>query len=876
MTTVRSALNAAFGSARDRILDWADRAGRFPRLIRAVFCALVILVAAGWLLEHGAWTREESFSGPFRQSTRSSGLYAINIGVHVPFWLGMRLVHTDTARPAASTGVQFFLDGRDIELPRTPQLEFAHGAAFWSSARQRELFFVLPDGVPNDSHLLLLVRYFVRFHSTLYDAAGWGLGLVVVLQLVLARRRILAASQLCREIIYGHRQYVLAFFPIVSVLVIACCCAYAATIVYGIYVGAALATATVFQVGPSDLLAGIEPYLPPAILIFAALGAGSAWAASLGILPLLPHQHMERLLGRIWRWWGLPVILCFFLFSLSAGGWSGHIRPEDQNYQSLAGLIPHSDARAYFTDVHRQTFRGEWDVLGSRRPLGAAFRELTVFAAGYSYVGTLLVQVCLIAGALYLAASALARRHGIWAAIAFVGFIYITTRSFLCTTLTEPLALIWTLFAIVFLIEAFRRNSLSHALIALAGLTVALGIRLGSLLTIPFLVVWIAISFGTTPRARVLAFTWSCVVVVGVFALNGLLGLLYGAPNVDTNFAWVACGLSIGADWTGCREAYQSQLQLLPHERAQSMFLFARTWENVQADPVVFLSTVCSNFWSYFKDVPRFLFEGYSPGYRVSSRFAQIAIFVLLVCLLLVRGRNSSRTERRFWILLFTSIFLSAAVVLGGDGWRVLHVTHVLVAYFFAAGFTAPAVVEACTLRSWRWQTGTAMIAAMTALVLVVPPLSRTLGKEFAVRSAAVSGPDEHIILGGRHITGFLVLPDYEAIPLSVPALHFSRFIELIRASNWESDFALIRNDALPVPPFAFIMGVGSSARFVGNIYVAPPEVLRSSHVCAWKLTARRGVPETVPMSVIFFRVTAADEWRGAGQNRAEALADCS
>jgi hypothetical protein len=869
------ALNSAFVSARDRLLQLVDRAGAVPGLIRVTFWALLVVVAAGTLLENGAWTREESFSGPFRPAAQSSGLYAVNIGVDIPFWLGMRLVHADPARRSAMTNPRLLFDGREFALPQTPQLKIARGAAFWLGTRQRELSFTLPDGVSNDSRLLLSVAYFVRFHSTLYDVARWGFGLVLLLRLVLARRSIgriitqLGEGDRARTgIFYRLAPYLLAFFPIVSVFVIAACSGYAATIVYGIYAGHALPTATAFYLGPSDLLAGIEPYFPPAILIFAAMATGFAWAASLRILPVVSYQRMERHLARMWTWCGLPVILCLFLFSLSAGGWSGHVRPQDQNYQSLAGLIPHSDSSAFFTDVYRQAFWGEWDMLGSRRPLGEAFRVLTVFAAGYSYPGTLIVQVGLIGGVLFLAACVIARGYGIWAAIAFVGFIYITTRSFLYTPQSEPLALIWTLFSIIFLTEAFRLNSLSHALIALAGLTFALAIRIGSLLTIPCLMLWIVISFAKGPRARLGTFALTGSVVVGVVVLNGLIGRLYAAPNIDTgaNFAWTACGLSLGTDWTGCRDAYEPQLRLLPHERAQAMFLFAKTWENVLASPLVLLSALGNNFWDYFKNVPRFLFEGYSPGYRVSTEFARIAIFALFACLFAVHRPRSSRTERLFWILLFLSVFLSAAIVLGGDGWRVLQVTHVLIAWFFAAGFTAPAVTIANTMQSWRWQTGVTIIATMTALFIVIPALSHALGREFAVRWTAVSGPDEHIVLGGRHITGFLVIPDHEASPLLVPALHFSRFVELIQSSHWEADFGPVLNDALPTPPFAFIMGAGPNGPFAGKIYIAPAAVLGSPHICVWKFTVRSRLSEAYA-SQIFFDVTAADELRRAGHN---------
>src|SRR5207248_3246165 len=123
---------------------------------------------------------------------------------------------------------------------------------------------------------------------------------------------------------------------------------------------------------------------------------------------------------------------------------------------------------------------GGWDILGSRRPLGAAFREITVFAAQYSYAMTLLVQTCMVAVALYVSARSVMRWYGVWAGIAFVAFICILARPFLATTLTESLGLVWTLFSIVFLLDAMRLHSLPHALIALAGLTFALATRMGS------------------------------------------------------------------------------------------------------------------------------------------------------------------------------------------------------------------------------------------------------------------------------------------------------------------------------------------------------------------------------------------------------------
>ena len=287
--TIHFARNSALVSARDGLLHLVDRAGTFPHVVRVTFWALLTVVTAGALLDHGAWTREESFRGPFRPWDRSPSLYAVNIGAGIPFWLGLRLIQP-VAAPRSVGPPRLLLDGGEIPLPETPRPEIAQGAAVWLGARPRELSFALPGSVSNNSRLLLSVTYVVRFHSTFYDVARWGFGLILLLRLVLARRsigRILSpADGATTGPLYRYAPYLLALLPIASVVVIAACACYATTIVYGIYAGHALPTATVFHLASSDVLAAIEPYFPPAILIFAATGTGFAWAATLRIVPL--------------------------------------------------------------------------------------------------------------------------------------------------------------------------------------------------------------------------------------------------------------------------------------------------------------------------------------------------------------------------------------------------------------------------------------------------------------------------------------------------------------------------------------------------------------------------------------------------------------
>src|SRR5262249_9274553 len=145
-----------------------------------------------------------------------------------------------------------------------------------------------------------------------------------------------------------------------------------------------------------------------------------------------------------------------------------------------------------------------------------------------------------------------------------------------------------------------------------------------------------------------------------------------------------------------------------------------------------------------------------------------------------------------FWLILFVSTDMAAAIVLGDDGWRVLHVTNVLIACFLALGFATPSMAaeRPDPAPSSSWQMGAIVIAGAAALFVAVPAVSTALTTREIARHPPIGNEPqgEHIVPGGRLISGFVVVPDGTERPLTVPSLPASDFIKMVRQVRLEDD----------------------------------------------------------------------------------------
>jgi hypothetical protein len=636
---------------------------------------------------------------------------------------------------------------------------------------------------------------------------------------------------------------------------------YGATIVYGLIRGDALPPATIFALVPSaHHLSGIAPFIPWFILVVAGVGASSGWAATIGLLSPSELHTQETKLIRFWVYAGFPVIALTFLFAMSGGGWSGHFAETDFNYMSVGGLVPNSDAKAYYASAADLAYLGHWDEGASRRPFAAALRGLVELAGGLSYPGTLIVQAILIAGAMMFVLRSVVAWRGIWVGLALFAFLYGLARPFLLTTMTEPLGFLWSLFSLAFFIEALRQESVAPALVGFAALVCGLMTRMGSMLTIPFLMLWIPLAFAKTRVAQIKIFATLTIITLVIIAWNDPLAHLYArsVSDVGGNFADTVCGLARGTDWAECDRGLATQLATIgtPHDR--NVFLYLEALHTVLADPSHLFRKLWENLSSYTIGFSPFLITQYIPIAKLNNKTIYELALLLIPGWIYLFYQKKNWKIIEFFLIILVSTMLSASIIFSDDGTRALHVTHPFIAAIFAIGLSAPMTLCRASdgpMLSWRW--GAATIVILLGALLVGPPIASAAIRwvtDFGGRVTA-DAQDVRIVAGHPLLTGFLVLPDATALPPDVPALHASTFARVFEHS-FKLDFGP-NPYVMPPAPFAVIDTEPQSDEAPGHTFLTPPQVLTFRQANRWRFEIN--MQDSPPFGAPFFLVRNAN-----------------
>ena len=829
-----------------------------------VMVAAVVILADG-LLSLGMWHHTTQLSGPFTAEAVDSPVYNVRLGRDLPLW-PLLASHGGTGEQPRQSTLQAWANGQQLGPANAPNdiIRRHGGGAFshWGNA----LLFSLPAAMTGADPLTITVEYVPR-------VAYWCIDLCQALLLVGGAYGFMwlrqSGSPVFERRLARGLQYFGRALRATFALALGLVAAFAAGAVYGYAHGYTLPTTGVFTLFPlASIGASHEPATAYVVLLYAAAGAAAAWIAR-----SMPHlagfQAQEQALERSWLRWGWLLIAGYFLFSQSAT-WHGGTYAGDLSSAAIGGLVPFNDAGGHLLGIVQQSLDGHWGSFLERRPFAAAVRTVVMLASGFSPTVFAQLQALALALATYAAARAVTLWRGVWSGITLFGLVAIVVRPYLPTQLTEPWGIFWSLVAVPLLINGLRAGAVGGQVAGFVATCVALMTRMGSMFSAPALALWILWTQRERRDALLRTFAGLALAAGLVGGASSALLKLYGGHTgaLAGNFSYVACGLAHGENWTGCLRLYAEDLQHTHTEAEVAQLLYAKTWVQIRARPAVLVKRLVAGERYFLDGLATVILGGYAQS-TLPAFFPRTGWFVLaLAGVVGVLRHRREQHERTFWAVSAAALLMSAPWVIFDDGWRVLCGGFVLIAVFLALGFTSPwparptAAAQIATLsRITTYALGLVLTAMLIAPWAAhrLDPLNK---QRWAREPVAV---DEVVMLAGRFLSGFLVVPDAAALPPAIPAFHYSTFATVVGNSGVEQYAPLLQPDMrtrefgvvsgfLPQGPFVLRGSPVHAVRLYGAIYIVPPAVMRQTAVQAWKLHVPPG-----PVNAYWYDVAAAD-----------------
>jgi hypothetical protein len=846
---------------------------------RLLFLPLLLLTLAALALHLGAWRIEYKIAGPFETETnpaRHSLSLAVPKETPAPWWK-QPMLGDDTTKPFRSF-LELRIDGREMGPPHSLHEAIRDGTTSGFSHWGSDVIFSLPPDIRNAPETIATIGYDVR-------PRAWVTFALIVMSTVLGCFRF---PEVPRSLAWCSRALVSLAGPYIRLLtaglvripnliLLGLCflglissVVYVISSLYALVTGWALPTTALIRWSSiAQWVAENEPYFGNAIVMCAGLGAASTWLVGSHSLRLRSVVPNEQMLRRVLSWCGFPIAASAFVLCMSAM-WAGMLRPGDFQYPNIGGLVPFSDAVTYLAAAHDQARDGIWNTVALHRPLAAALRSVLLFFGGYSLQSMLILQACLLAAAACFAAYAVAMWRGIWAGAAFFGLTYVYDRTFVPTTLTEPLGLFWALLSIPFFVEAFRRGSVRPALVAFAMTVVALMTRMGSMFTIPALLLWLVWQFGEGAAAKLRICAASICILVSVLVLNAGLQKIYGTTEGSTvgNFAYVLCGLTMGTGWEGCvAKATSEGRPLRGEEEVILAQLYSMARENFRSQPGIFFARLADGAEEFVTKLPDVIWGGYTTFIEKPPWPRNVLTVASLIGLLFIAARRARPVEWAFWALFWASTVLSAAIVYFDDGPRVLAGSYPLLAFFFAMGLSSPASISTEGYsRGQLSQYGLSGLLFAATLFVCVPWIV------YRFSSIRVQGEhnflpkqDEAFVFGGRRMSGFLVVEDGSALRSDVSTIHLADFAAIINQSGVEGNQGLL-HPVMPALPFGFVYAPRLEKGFPSfNQFIVPAYVIERRNVPAWHFRLEPWRHNPSGRGIYWFYVTKAEPWPSPG-----------
>lgn len=253
----------------------------------------------------------------------------------------------------------------------------------------------------------------------------------------------------------------------------------------------------------------------------------------------------------------------------------------------VAGILPYSDGRGYYTGALHLLHDGVLDAWDSRRALNPAFLAGRLALAGGDLRGALVLQAAAAGAGAFLAARAVSADVGRGAGLVVYAVVWFFGAAWMATVWTEPLGLTLGALSFAALWHAARAPSFGSIAAGFALTGLAQNARAGALFAVPALLAWVGwrlpsevISRGRRLLAALAGLALAWAINRGVTVWSG--GNPAGGHGA---FAYTLYGLAHGG--RGWRAALEDHPELASlDDAAAASRIYALAWGELARHPL--------------------------------------------------------------------------------------------------------------------------------------------------------------------------------------------------------------------------------------------------------------------------------------------------
>lgn len=337
------------------------------------------------------------------------------------------------------------------------------------------------------------------------------------------------------------------------------------------------------------------------------------------ILLLYPAYNLSKWIGT-----ATAFTITLILFALPLSGlWQSGIT----DGTVIGGLLPWSDANAYYVDAQRLLEGGLFSPFSSRRPLFAGTLATILGLTQQNLQATLAILAVITAISCFLLAREVQDSYGAIAAVFILTILFFFYRGFIGTTLTEHLGLSLGTISFAIIWRGTQQKKINIILLGIFLLTLALNARAGAFFVLPALILWGSWAFRHQSLFSRHFLVGAVSAVLLGFLLNFILLRIVASPDQApfSNFSYSLYGLVVGGKgWTQVLSDYPELAAINEPELSQR--IYALSFQAFQANPLGLIIGVLKTWSDYFFNLKVAAFSFLYTGSSLFL-FERLAIF---------------------------------------------------------------------------------------------------------------------------------------------------------------------------------------------------------------------------------------------------------